>query len=89
MGAVTGRFAHQDPGYMGLPLEAFAITPSDSADLATHVRRIWVGTAGNIKITTPAGNDVTYTNVPAGYWDRTAVRVWSTGTTASGLIGEP
>lgn len=72
----------RDPAY-----RSFAITPSNTVDLPETVRRIWVGVAGNIKITMMDGDTITYTNVPVGYFEHFAVRVFVTGTTATGLIG--
>lgn len=64
-----------------------AITPADS-DLASPVRALYVGASGNVKITDPLGNATTFSNVPAGViLPVTAVRVWSTGTTASAIVG--
>lgn len=72
------------------PTDAFAITPSDSTALARKARRIWVGATGNIAVITADGTTITYTNIPVGYWNCPLVsQVKSTGTTATGLIGEP
>lgn len=67
---------------------AAAITPSDSA--ANIFDAIWVGSVGGgtaLKLTTEGGSVVTLT-VAAGQLHRirTAL-VWSTGTTASALVG--
>ena len=67
---------------------AFAITPNNSADLDIATRAIYVGGNGNLKITTVGGDTVTLTGVVAGMiYPLRAVRVWSTGTTATSLIG--
>lgn len=66
---------------------AQAITPADS-DLLQPYRCIYVGTGGDIKVTTTGGSTVTFTSVPGGAVLPVSVsRVWSTGTTASSIIG--
>jgi hypothetical protein len=66
-----------------------AITPSDSADLSTAVRSIYVGVGGDVCVIDTAGNTVTHVGAPqGGYLGPFAVaRVKATGTTASSLIG--
>lgn len=66
---------------------ADAITKADS-DLATSIRSLYVGGAGDVKVTTTGGDAVVFTNVPAGsILPVRCKRVWSTGTTASGFVG--
>ena len=67
---------------------AFAITPNDSTALTIATRAIYVGGNGNLKVTTVGGETITFTGVVAGmiYPLRVAL-VWSTGTTATNLIG--
>lgn len=72
-----------------VPEHAVVITPSDSVDLTNTTRSIWVGVAGNIKVDMMGGETaVTYSNVPVGRFVGAFTRVYSTGTTASSLIGE-
>jgi hypothetical protein len=66
---------------------AVSITPADS-DLAVPCRALYVGTGGNLRVTTINGNDVTIANVAAGTILPVSVkRVWTTSTTASNIIG--
>ena len=66
---------------------AVAITKADS-DLAHPVRSLYIGGAGNIRVTTVNGQDVTFTGVLAGTILPVSVkRVWSTNTTATGIVG--
>lgn len=66
--------------------DAAAVTPSDSADLPGGIcRSLYVGGIGNIKITTSKGTEVTFNDV-SGTLSVKAKRVWSTGTTASGIV---
>lgn len=67
----------------------FAITPSDSSDLAELTRAIYVGTGGNIVLTSARDNGpVTFRNVPSGSILDLRVRaIAATGTTASDIVG--
>lgn len=76
-------------GRLNMPItNAFAITTSDAADLAQETRGIYVGTAGNIKVTTSNGDTVTLPNLAAGIWHPLSVKkVFATGTTAIDIVG--
>jgi hypothetical protein len=65
----------------------FAITPNDGTDLATQAKAIWVGGTGAIKVTTADDSTLTFAAVPVGFFPVRCKRVWSTGTTATNLIG--
>jgi hypothetical protein len=67
--------------------DIYPITPSDSVDLSTSVRALRANTAGTIK-TTMRGGQARTLNFAAGE-TRVGrfVRVWSTGTTATGIEG--
>lgn len=67
-----------------IPLDAIL---SDTVDLAAPVRGIRATVAGNVKVTTAAGNARVMAFL-AGETRRVAcTRVWLTGTTATGLDG--
>ena len=66
---------------------AVAITTANS-DLAHPVRSLYVGGAGNVRVTTVNGQDVTFVGVQAGTILPISVkRVWSTSTTATSIVG--
>jgi hypothetical protein len=66
---------------------AAVITKSDTANLPTGARQIWVGGAGDVKIDTISGDAVTFVAVPAGtLLPVQAKKVYSTGTTATNLV---
>lgn len=67
--------------------QCVAITPADS-DLSAQVRAIYIGGSGNVRITDPQGTVVTFSNCPTGLiLPVMCKRVWSTGTTATNIVG--
>ena len=67
---------------------ALSVTPSDTVDLSRVTRAIYVGGAGAVKVNMEDGTTVTFTAVPVGTTLRIkATRVYSTGTTATNLLG--
>ena len=76
------------------PNHAFAVTPHDTNQLSNNgedvfIRAFRVGTtAGDVKVTTRGGEEVTIPGVQIG---ETVVGffkiIWSTGTTAAGITG--
>lgn len=77
---LAGKYGATDSGFL------FNVTKDDANDLPHVTRGLIVGTAGDIKITDPEGNVGTYT-LPAGQYAVRIQRLWSTGTTATGLVG--
>lgn len=68
--------------------DCFAITPHDTNAMASVVRGIYVGGAGNITIITPKGTTVALNGALAGtVLAVRATHVKSTGTTATSLVG--
>ena len=62
------------------------VTPSDTADLAYVTRALNVASNGTVRVTTKDGDTATVT-VAAGIPFPVRVRrVWSTGTTATGIV---
>lgn len=70
--------------------KAVAVTPSDSTDLTTYAKAIYVGGAGNIAVImkyNSADTGVTFNGVTAGTVLPIQVRrVLATGTTATNII---
>jgi hypothetical protein len=67
--------------------DGYPITASDSADLTSRIDGLFAGVAGNVVVTTEGGHKLTFT-LPAGsILPFSIVRVWSTNTTATQLIG--
>ena len=47
---------------------------------------LYVGVAGNLRVTTSAGNDVTFVGVQVGFFPVNVIKVWATGTTATDIV---
>lgn len=45
---------------------AEAVTPSDSADLTYEARGLYIGTGGDLKVTTAGGSTVSFVGLPSG-----------------------
>ena len=67
----------------------FNIAPSDSADLSIIPKAIYVGTGGDLVVTSARTNsEVIFRNVPSGaVLDVRPAAVRETGTTAADLVG--
>jgi hypothetical protein len=82
-------FAGTGNDLLGPAQNAAAVTPSDTANLPTCCKRLWVGGAGNVELTTVGGSTVIYTAVPAGtYLQVRALQVFATLTTATNIVAE-
>jgi len=79
-------FDTNSPGLTSPATKHFDITPHDSNELATKPRGIYVGVAGDVVLTDENGTDCTYKNA-SGVLPVRAVKVKSTGTSATNLIG--
>lgn len=66
---------------------SYAITPSDTDQVATMTKFLLVDVAGAVKVTLEDGTTDTITLI-AGVWHKISVKqVWFTGTTATGIHG--
>ena len=65
---------------------AASVTPNDSTDLTASSRALYIGTSGDVKVTTVGGETVTFASVPVGVLPVRVQRVWATGTDASDII---
>ena len=67
-------------------LHAAEILPNDGVDLETTARALWIGTSGNLRVTTAGGETVIFRNVGPGVLPIRAARVHATGTTAGDIV---
>lgn len=81
-----GTKTQYSPTFPMYPGGAAAVTPSDTNNLAT-ASIIYVGTAGNVQVTTAQGDQVIFNNVPAGaVIPVQVIRVWASSTTATNML---
>jgi hypothetical protein len=62
------------------------INPSDTSNLPSAAGAIHVSVAGAIHLLDRDGEEHTVPNVPAGVWPIGAIKIFSTGTAATGLF---
>lgn len=86
--SAVDEFKTMAPGLTSPATDAFVITPADGSDLARVTRGLWVGGGGDVSVVTQGGTTVTLKGAPAGSLiPIRAVRVRSTGTTATDIVG--
>lgn len=68
----------------GIIYRAEAVTPSDATTIDT-TSSLYVGVSGDIVVTMPAGNDVTFEGIQ-GFVPIRVSAVKATGTTATGIV---
>lgn len=71
---------------------AAAVVTSDTADLATYAKRLYIGVSGDVAVI-PVANyalgsttPVVFKAVPVGYLDVQVARVMATATTATNIV---
>ena len=84
---MTDTFENYAPGLDSFGYDCFAITPNDSTDLNPFPRYLYIGGTGNIAVETMAGNTVTFSAHPVGYFPQRVRKVLATGTTATNIVG--
>lgn len=73
---------------------AKSVTPSDTLEIPNisggeknHGCVLYIGIGGSVKVKTSGGDEVTYLNVPSSsFIPVSVVKVFATGTSASGII---
>lgn len=75
-----------DPSWPSIDL--FAVTPNDTTPLATVARQLYVGTGGDVTVTTDQGSTVTFKAVYSGtiLGPFYVKYVKATNTTASNIV---
>jgi hypothetical protein len=79
--ATTGSPRASDPAHYAAP-----VTPSDTTDLLAASTALFVGGAGNLRVTMLGGGIVTFTGLPVGWHPIRVTRVWATNTTATNIV---
>jgi len=81
------RYLNHSKGITAPALGAFAVTPSDSADLQETIRAVTLGTGGTLSFVGTDGATNTTAALPAGTYAMSATRIRATGTTAGDITG--
>ena len=69
-----------------------AVTPNDTTDLGFVANGLWISVGGTLKVDCASGGAGTpgrstiSTTVPAGFFPFKVIRVYATGTAATGII---
>lgn len=63
-----------------------AVTPHDSNELTNYADALYIGVAGDVKLTTPDGDTQVFKAVPVGILKVRAKIVFSIGTTATNIL---
>ncbi len=69
--------------------DGFTVTPSNDSNLEGPCRSLYIGSTGggSLKITTLAGNTITFVGLTAGtLLPVGATKVWSTGTDVASIV---
>jgi hypothetical protein len=80
---MSDPYASHSRGLESPAIRHFAITPSDTVDLAIRPRVIKVLTAGNVALRDAGGTSITYAVLAGDVLQFSAMRIMATGTTAS------
>jgi len=67
--------------------EAFSIAPDDNNDIAITGATLYIGTSGDVKVTTYNNTEIIFKNVPVGFMPVKVRKVFATDTTASDILG--
>lgn len=66
---------------------AAALAPDDTSDLSHLTRALYIGVAGDVRVTLGGGDVVTFAAMSSGWHPIRAARLHATGTTATHIIG--
>lgn len=83
---MVDAFSQYRSGLESPAIRLLNITPSDTADIAEASRALNVATSGTVRMTTVGGTTVTVFIAAGIAFPVRAVRIWSTGTTATDIV---
>lgn len=83
----ANRFSSYMQGPNAPAIGSHPITPSDSADLPEVIRAVTLGGGGTLAWRGADDQDYLTASLPAGTYALAAVRILSTGTTATEITG--
>jgi hypothetical protein len=84
----TDDFVHEREDVEDIHADRFVtVVTSDTVELAHYCRAIYVGGAGDVKVTGIYGDVTTFKAVPVGTTIEVRAKlIWATGTTATNLV---
>lgn len=82
---MSDAFRYHAAGLESPARRADEVAPNDSADLSNFSRALYIGTAGNVRVTTVDGDTVTLTGA-SGFLPICVKKVFATSTTAAGIV---
>ncbi len=84
---MTDRFANTQSSLSSPASSGFAVTPSDTGNLAETSRALYVGQGGDLMVRMLSGESVNFANVPSGsLLPLRVTAVLTTGTTAGAIV---
>ena len=91
MPAVPDRdlYRHHDRPISAQSRKGYTITPSDTVDLPTYAKALYIGGPGDVKVILVDDADdapFVFKNHPIGYCPAQGRRVFATGTTATDIV---
>src|SRR5882724_7724927 len=67
--------------------QAAVVSPSDTVDLTTPTKRLYVGVAGDVKVDmVTTGTAIVFKALPIGFHNIQAKSIYSTGTAATNMV---
>lgn len=82
---MTDKFRNRETSLESPARRAEAVTPNDAADLPNFTRALYVGVAGDVRVTTVGGDTVTLVGA-SGVLPVCVARVYAAGTTAASIV---
>lgn len=84
---MADEFTYHSPGLESPASRAEEVSPHDTTALTRPSRALYIGTTGDLTVTTVAGDTVTFVAVPAGFLLPIRVtHVLDTGTDADDIV---
>lgn len=85
---MADNYDSMQPGLNAPAVDGFTVTPHDANPLTRTPRALFIGTGGNLVVTTMKGTDITLKNIASGSIVSVRVnKVKATGTTATDIVG--
>ncbi len=82
---MVDKFRNRESSLESPARRAEAVSPDNGADLPNFSRALYVGTAGDIRVTTVGGDTVTLVGA-TGFLPLCVARVHATGTSAAAIL---